>query len=281
MRPRPAHPAKENMMKTPMVVLLALLALPAFADDADKCPTCHLYLNECAAIQKLYDAWVAKGGLAAAEKAVENKCGYPKCRVGEKMGNPERSDPSYLAWKELYRSYRIGHEVGNISYRRSEFPDEWEAVQKATNRSTSETCGNLSQWANWHHGKTWYLYGGDKSSVLNDPPYGWGVADDVDSTGRAVDKKGQLDPSGVGNKSLFKYLIFPFGMAVAICLYFRSKGSEAGGVMGCGFIVGYALLTDPWAVAAHFLAIYMIIGYVVIAAFAGGVKLIAAIAKKS
>jgi len=267
-------------MKTLMVVLLALFALPAFAewDGPDCCQTCHMYLYKCAAAQKLFDAWVAKGGMTEAEQDVKNKCGYPRCRIGEKMGNPERSDPSYLAWKELYRSMKIGHEVGNIGYRKDEFPDEWAALEKAS--WAGKANSNLREWANWHHGQTWYLYGGDKSSVLDNPPYGSSIADNVNSAGLAITDKGDLDPTGVGNKSLFKYLIFPFGMAVAICLYFKSKGSEAGGIMGCLFIVGYALLTDPYAVAAHFLAVYMLVGYFVIIAFAGGVKLIAAIAKK-
>jgi hypothetical protein len=55
-------------------------------------------------------------------------------------------------------------------------------------------------------------------------------------------------------------------LAVVVSLYFKSKGSPNGPLLGVGSIFVYAWLTDPWMVAGYFLGAYMLVGLFVILA---------------
>jgi hypothetical protein len=228
------------MRPTAFAILLSVLlfAIPALAGD-----------DHSAAAQALYDAWFARHGHEIRQHIL-TVCLDPRCRRGGKPGNPERTDPAYKAWKQLRTQVHTYDELTRRgeAYLRDDVPEAWARYEKAKGWSS------LDDWSK----ENVLRFDGHWSQIQDGPPpEGW-VSNGVDDQGRAVDAKGNLS---TGDNDWWKHFWLPLilGLLVGVWVSLKGAGNVACGWAFVGTVAVYGYLTDPWAVFASFVSVYILL----------------------
>jgi hypothetical protein len=227
-------------------------------------------------IRALFDAWFEKHKNDV-ENQLASACSGPECYQGRDRRNPERTDPVYKSWKQLRRqliTYQEFDRAWDCGKFEAECPTQWKAFK--------ENYGHYDDFAEWSRNNV-LKYNGHWSNI--DGSLGYGpppesfLADRVDSSGLAVNDKGELTPTGGGNKTMFKYFILPLILSL-ISASVASANGKNGAVWATGTILAYGCATDLMAVLGFFFSLYLFFAVALIFAFSNGVKLVMAIARK-
>ena len=220
----------------PLLVML-FLALPAFAvTDAE--------------IAALYEAWTAKHQ----QEITENLNRPPSdklCFKGGKYENGERTDPAYLAWKDLNRRIKLWDLfTGN---RWSDLQEVWMTLSpKPECRLSDGDRDDISQWGK----KNLRKYDGEYPKQWP-PQEKWESKGNVDTAGRATDAKGHVTTNAYG-PNYMKYFWTPLILGLVFSLYAASKGGPTT-LTFFGTVGIYAWLTDPMEVLGCFFAVYVVV----------------------
>ena len=245
-------------MKTSLLAILLLaLPLPVLSEDAadlayEKAQAMRdaFYAKRKQLIREYYEAWLPTHQ-AELDQAIDTIVCDPKCHVGNKASNPERTDPLYRTWKELRRKQYVAD-----TFERHWDPDKLRGVDSEEFRRWIKNNLEVS---------------GNVSTLPNGPtPEEW-IPDRVNPAGQAVDRNGEVSMEAVNRNSStgLVYFWIPLVIGLALSIGFAKSGHPyfgfCLGYFGYGFLIGGT--TGLKMVSLELMSAYVIVLFVFVVGF--------------